>query len=263
MNLALQWGADVIMAGFDMKATGGRKHWHPDHKGNNPNDGLFKGWIRAFRELYPRAWDRIKIHGNSAIDKYIRTPLVPPCEGVMAVLRSGGWCTSEYAERLAQSVEEQGIRCVTLTDMNPRCETIPLKHDWPGWWSKLEMCRPDIKGDWLCMDLDTLVLGDINPLMVQRPALLGEYYRKQLNSGVMYLTEPARKLVWRRWIRSPDKWMKEFRGDGEFIRDTIGHLCMDIRDVGGLHSYKVDGLKPDTRILIYHGQPRPHETRHW
>jgi hypothetical protein len=85
-----------------------------------------------------------------------------------------------------------------------------------------------------------------------------------LESGVMYLTAPARRMVWDRWMEKPEAWMKAYNGDGPFIRDTIGRISADLRElVAGLHSYKVHGLRPDTRLLIYHGQPRPHQTRHW
>ena len=261
VNLALQWGYDCILVGFDMQATGGRKHWHADHKGNNPTEGLFQRWIRSFREF--GHGHRIKVVGDSALH-YDRTPLVPPCEGVIGVLRSGGWPTSEYAERLSKAIVERSTRFLCLTDMEPDCERLPLLHGWPGWWSKLEVCRPDIKGDWLYMDMDTIVVGDIEPLKVQRPAMLGDFYHPKLEAGVMYLTEPMRRAIWERWITDPDRWMAEYRGDGDFIRDTVGHISSDIRDVGGIYSYKVHRSIPeDARLICFHGDPRPHETRYW
>lgn len=267
LNLALQWGCrEIYLIGFDMKYRDGKKHWHPDHRGNNPTESQLDSWVRGFHEIRGRVKDRVKIVGDSAID-YPRAEfdeLRGHCEGVIAVLRSGGWPTPEYAKRLADTLP-QSVKYRLLTDMEvPGVDCIPLEHDWPGWWSKMEVMRPDIEGDWLYLDMDTMVYGDISPYLdLRRPCLLGDYYRPILETGVMYLTANLRHRIWKRWIESPDRWMHEYKGDGHFIRDTVGHLCGDIREVGGLHSYKVHGLQPDTRLLIFHGQPRPHETRLW
>jgi len=165
------------------------------------------------------------------------------CQGVIGVAKSGGWVTPQYPQRLYQDTN-----ALILTDMDLPFKTLPFHHDWGGWWCKMEIMRPDIKGDWLYMDMDTLVIGDIQPLLdVGQFAMLGDYYRPKLESGVMYLTEEIRAEIWEVWIANPQKWM-----------------AIDLRNtVSGLHSYKVNGLRNDTRLLIYHGQPRPHETTHW
>ena len=182
------------------------------------------------------------------------------CKGVIGVARSGGWVTPDYPERL-----HRDTNALILTDMNLPFETLPFQYEWGGWWSKMEIMRPDIKGDWLYMDMDTLVTGDIQPLLdVGEFAMLGDYYRPLLESGVLYLTEEIRAEIWALWIQDPERWMQEYRGDGDFLRSHFGHKAKDLRQlVSGLHSYKVNGKRKDTRLLIYHGQPRPHETAHW
>jgi hypothetical protein len=182
------------------------------------------------------------------------------CQGVIGVAKSGGWVTPQYPQRL-----HDDTGALILTDMDLPFKTLPFQHDWGGWWCKMEIMRPDIKGDWLYMDMDTLVIGDIQTLLdVGQFAMLGDYYRPKLESGVMYLTEEIRAELWEVWITNPQKWIEKYRGDGDFIRETVGHKAIDLRNtVSGLHSYKVNGLRNDTRLLIYHGQPRPHETTHW
>jgi len=263
LNLALQWGSpDVILCGFTMGAADQFEnvHWHKDHKGNNPSLDQLYSWGRVMDGMSKFAQGRIRVHGETSLTEFPQVELLPKCEGVIAVARSGGWVTPEYAIRL-----HRDTKATILTDIDLPFTTVPLEYDWPGWWAKMEIFRPEIRGDWLYMDMDTLVVGDIQPLKnVRRLALLGDYYRDLLETGVMYLPEWARKMIWRRWIQSPDKWMQEFRGDGDFIRDTVRDMAVDLRDyVSGLHSYKVNGLQDDTRLLIYHGQPRPHETEHW
>jgi hypothetical protein len=39
-----------------------------------------------------------------------------------------------------------GIRFVCLADTPVTCERWPLLDDWPGWWAKMELFRPDIEG---------------------------------------------------------------------------------------------------------------------
>lgn len=49
INLAVHFGAKrIILIGYDMKG----KHWHPDHKGNNP--GNFAQWIKNFSTMIPQ-----------------------------------------------------------------------------------------------------------------------------------------------------------------------------------------------------------------
>ena len=41
-------------------------------------------------------------------------------------------------------------------------ECVPLKRNWPGWWSKLELFDPELGGDFLFTDLDTLIVGPLD-----------------------------------------------------------------------------------------------------
>lgn len=72
VQLALQWGAKkIILLGFTMNHIGGKKHWHPDHAGNNPSVNCFLKWTAAFNRL-PMYVNRdiIKIYGESAITAF-------------------------------------------------------------------------------------------------------------------------------------------------------------------------------------------------
>ena len=51
-------------------------------------------------------------------------------------------------------------------------DVIPLAHNWPGWWSKIELFRDHgVGGRWLYLDLDVLITGSLNEL-VGHPAPL-------------------------------------------------------------------------------------------
>lgn len=58
VSLALYFGAArVVLLGFDMQMTGGRTHWHGDHRGKlgNPVDARMKFWLERFGELAKQA----------------------------------------------------------------------------------------------------------------------------------------------------------------------------------------------------------------
>lgn len=265
--LAATMGAQrIILLGYDCKyAKDGKRHWHGDHPKGLGNAASMPKWaaqfektaaqyrhveiVNASRETALRLWPRVDL------DKALS-----PRVSVYAVLKSGGWCGPEHAQRLAASIPGLTL----LTDMDvPGVNCVPLKHGWQGWWSKLELCRPDIDGDVLYFDLDTLIYGDVKPLMVGRDALLGDFYKPRLESGVMYLTEASRRKIWKRFTADPKGAMKQYRMDGKFFADCLPHAA-DLRKlVPGIHSYKVHGKRADTRVLCFHGKPRPDETELW
>ena len=87
---------------------------------------------------------------------------------VACVLKSGGDFTPEHVYALKNALNEHlpehRFYCFTDVDCMP-VWMIPLIHDLPGWWSKMELCRPDeIPGTVLYIDLDTVILGDLSPL---------------------------------------------------------------------------------------------------
>jgi len=201
-----------------------------------------------------------------------------PCEmnkpTVACVLRSGGeyhpwhvaWLHSQVARRLP------GLRFVCLSDVPVTCERLPLLYGWPGWWSKVELFRPEIKGDTLFFDLDTVIVGDLSTVAsVGRTTLLSDMgnadliARKAANSSVMYLTESDRAQVWERWIADPNGHMARYGelGDQAMIGEVL-YECDRWQDVlpGALLSYKIDvfpgeTVRADCAVVYFHGRPRP------
>lgn len=148
---------------------------------------------------------------------------------------------------------------------------MPLLYDWPGWWSKLELCRPDIPGDVFFMDLDTVVLGPLAPFMVpRRTTFLSDFYRPaQLQSSVMYLTASDRAYVWQRWMTDPAAHMAYFgtqragfNGDQNFFERVLSPRVARWQDdpATPVCSYKVHvrkGYRPTSGLVVFHGKPRP------
>lgn len=47
----LRGAARIVLLGYDMQCSGGRRHWHPDHPAPLKNTSNFAGRIRAMQQL--------------------------------------------------------------------------------------------------------------------------------------------------------------------------------------------------------------------
>ncbi|HSH43856.1 MAG TPA: hypothetical protein VK973_17170 [Arenicellales bacterium] len=151
----------------------------------------------------------------------------------------------------------------------PGVETIPLKYDWPGWWSKLELFRPDIDGDLLYLDLDTVVLSDVASLIEAaggKTTMLSDFYwPEHPASGLMYIAERDRAHVWREWMRTPQGHMgrrggRGTIGDQGFLGSVLSPQRWQDVAPGQVVSFKVHckhQIPSKARVVCFHGQPRP------
>lgn len=197
---------------------------------------------------------------------------------VVCVLRSGGEYKPTHVQALARQVD--GLVCLSDVPV-PGVPTIPLSHDWPGWWSKMCAFNPElIQGDLLLMDLDTVVLGSIDHLVaIGKTTMLSDfYYPERAASGLMYLTEDDRGAVWDRWMTTPERHMASCGslGDQKFVGDCLPRAARWQDEFPGqIVSYKVhvctrqqsrrgigNGSLPEgARVVCFHGQPRPWAVR--
>lgn len=186
----------------------------------------------------------------------------------VCVLRASREYTPAHAQWLAAQVPD----LVVLSDVEvPGVSRLPLLHDWPGWFAKMELFRPDLRGPLLYLDLDTVVLGDLSPLERSGPSrMLSDFYRPhQPASGLMYLTEEDRAKVWAHWMRDPAGHMRRARttqcwGDQGIIAEALPGVA---RWGSEAVSYKVHcqraGVPPaGARVVCFHGQPRPWGVKH-
>lgn len=190
---------------------------------------------------------------------------------VACVLRSGGDFDAEYVERLRDGVAKHlqaPHRFICLSDVDVPCERIALKHGWAGWWAKMELFRPDIPGDLLYFDLDTVPVGDLSEIAkVRRLTMLTDFHvPDHLASGMMYLPSADRGDVWWRWTKDTQRHMNANKGtgDGGFLRNLWGSRPSRWQNIvpGQIVSYKAHvrkaGKVPDgARVVCFHGVPRP------
>jgi hypothetical protein len=195
---------------------------------------------------------------------------------IYCVLRSGGeyvpWHVAWLHSQVARWLPDIPFKC--LSDVPVTCERVPLRYGWPGWWAKMELFRPDLLGDVLYFDLDTIIVGDIAPLVnISRTTLLRDVYAPQhLGSGLMYLTETDRGRVWERWSGDPEGWLRTHAsaGDQNMIELALGD-CQRWQDIlpGACLHYKVDvrdagAPLAECRVVVFQGKPRPwHVAEPW
>ena len=201
---------------------------------------------------------------------------------ILSVLKSGGDFKVRDVIRLRNMLRENitiPYEFYCLTDMHVVDVTcLPLIHGYNGWWSKLELFRPDlVKADRVVyFDLDTLILSNIDDMLMQNDQFIGlkpfNPQRAQLEGYVA-----SGMMGWRNnGVMTPilldfsfTYHINKYRGDQDYLSDLLPMLGVtpiywqDL--VGGIYSYKrhlihktsLRGM--DVRVVCFHGSPRPNE----
>lgn len=183
--------------------------------------------------------------------------------------------TPGHVKALHRQVEKWAplAEFICLSDIDiPGVECRALRHNWPGWWSKLELLAPELGGDFLYMDLDTIIAGPLDDFeQITKLTLLRDFYRdgkklrEGLGGGLIYLPAGAGREVWDEFTVNPQATMQLYRrGDQHFFEKFWLKSADRWQDVlpGQVVSWKVhcaakNSIPPDARIVCFHGQPRP------
>jgi len=206
---------------------------------------------------------------------------------VVCVLKQGGCYDLEYVRNLANGIRRHltaPYRFYCLTDVDPwhpqwfesnRIQHLPLRHRWPGWWSKIELFRPFLfTGRVLYLDLDTLVTGSLAKLAAYDGdfAILRDFYFDQgLGSAVMAWRAGDHGMIYERFKANALASARNFHGDQQWIAHCLDRLEVEpdrIQDLfpdlavsykpipGGAHLQE----KPKGASLVcFHGKPKPHD----
>lgn len=184
--------------------------------------------------------------------------------------------TPAHVQALQKQVERHApfasFECLTDVDV-PGVDCKPLEHNWPGWWSKMNLFSPTLKGDFLFMDLDTVIVGDLSDIgEVNTLTMLRDFYRdgKKLAEGLggalCFFPEADRAPVWEYWIKNPLLAMRlaGHKGDMQVFEQFYRNTADRWQDVlpGQVVSWKVhckNGVPPGARVVCMHGKPRPWE----
>lgn len=210
---------------------------------------------------------------------------------IACVLRSGGDFRPSHVAHLRAGVRAHLTlphRFVCLTDMGLDCETIPLRHGWPGWWSKLELFHPDMRalGPIFYADLDTVITGPLDDIVLgHRFTLLQSFWKaSRIGSGLM-AWDADLSAMYRTFALDPGRFMREYTtterwGDQGFIRDhwPFEPERWQTKFPGRVVSYKGHcrpgvpmqsasakecTVPAGASVVCFHGQPRPWQTKLW
>lgn len=198
---------------------------------------------------------------------------------VACVLKSGPEYRVEHVVALRDGVRRHlslDYKFACLSDLPAASfpsdvDVIPLRHGWPGWWSKLELLAPgQFDGPVFYLDLDTIVVGPLDGIVLgHRFTVLRNFWNdKRIGSGLM-AWDCDLSVIYEKFKQHPTQAMERYRtpekwGDQGFIKfhTPIRPDLWQVRFPGAVRSYKRDhvakgGISPGTRILCFHGQPRP------
>lgn len=190
----------------------------------------------------------------------------------------------EHVYALQKQIEQcykKPHRFICLTDFdNLKCDSIKLKYNLPGWWSKMELFQPDLVSKnpedvFIYFDLDTCLVSDITEL-IDYPHTMSALAEVSA-SGLVPGRFGSGVMAWR------GDWSHVYH---EFMKDTFGNIqkykvggdqhvlheaCPDFKPIqhiiDGCINYKYqlrdkENLPSESKIIYFHGLPKPWKVRH-
>jgi hypothetical protein len=203
------------------------------------------------------------------------------------MVRTGTKYGPEYVERLAAGVNRH-LRltgCRLLTDQPERFTGVHRvdvsDYGLGGWWAKMLLFRPDIRGPGpsLYLDLDTIALGDLSPLeaITHRFSVCGSFAREFGNpnwpccygSCVMTFGDGHwGGEIWDQFCRNRRWLMGLPHGDQQAIEALLPGVdrLQELLPSGFFMNYRElpahpAGPRPDASLLIFGGANKPHTAR--
>ena len=196
---------------------------------------------------------------------------------VLSVLKSGGSYDPEWVLKLERAVARHlsvphVFKC--LSDVEAPCERIPLKHGWPGWWSKIELFRPGVvNGPTLYLDLDTVLVGSIDALadMPDDFSIMRNLNMPHMpGSAVMWFKQAAPRAVYDTFAENPEHYISQYSdktqgcymGDQAFIWDAMNRKVKYLTDrvPGLIRSYRrhcMAGVPDGCAVVAFGGDKKP------
>lgn len=201
---------------------------------------------------------------------------------IASVLKTGGSVyNASYVNALANAIRDNvsiNYKFVCLTDdgtgLNENVhEVIPLIHDFPSWWSKIELFRPGIFDTKrvFYLDLDTVIIDNIDEIVTFDAEFAGlyDFYNfYKLGSGLMAWDTNSNSEIYTDFLLKSSTIIKNYKeGDQQWINEKRQKIYF-LQDnfPRQIVSFKKDCVKngeveipPSTKIICFHGEPRPHE----
>lgn len=157
-----------------------------------------------------------------------------------------------------------------------------------GWWYKMEIFNQqhNLQGKNLYIDLDVIIIKDLKifwDLILTNGLYICRDFNRQFipsfqgcNSSVMGWTNNSFDYLFRKFVLAPSENMSKFRGDQDFLQaasltrlfwpdDLAMSWKWECWRSGKINNdkYRSDKLqtfiKRETRLLVFHGQPKPEQ----
>jgi hypothetical protein len=166
-------------------------------------------------------------------------------------------------------------RFICFSDVGVPCERIPLKNNWPGWWSKIEIFSEVFDDTVLYIDLDTVIAGDITHFAEynHRFTMLKDFSKWDIpNSGLMAWNGDY-SFLYKTFTKGKDKYMIEYNkmprlGDQSFISEHQApyDFWQEVfpEQVFSYKKHILEKPKPaDARGVCFHGEPKGAGSSGW
>lgn len=168
--------------------------------------------------------------------------LIKPKLTFACVLKSGRMYGEDWVTRLKNGIARNcdfDFKFICLSDIELKeVETVPLIHNWPKYWSKIELFRPGIfEGKVVYIDLDSVVISKMNAFLNHKNGftMLHEWSRPKTQevyqSSVMMWDGDYRE-IYDIFKKAPDRYMAYFCRSG-WNKDNYGAVkYVNIGDQG-------------------------------
>lgn len=208
---------------------------------------------------------------------------------VAVVLKTGGWRNRtfrvEYTPAHVRWVRDMVAKhltiphefvCLSDVDIEGVC-TVPFRHDWAGWWGKIELFRHDLfVGERVFyLDLDTVIVDNINHIVGHDHKFttlrnMSSPKTDRIGSGVMAWHGDLSE-IYKTFRADPDMYMRKCQtsecwGDQGFIQ-PFARKCDRFQDLfpNEIVSFKTNlnhgDPAPENKIVCFHGLPKPQEIK--
>lgn len=184
---------------------------------------------------------------------------------IVTVLRSGPSWPAEYVYNFKKGVDKNitiPYEFICLSDIPLSVKTLPLNNIGKGFWTKLQMFRPELQltGPCLYFDLDTVIVDNLDEmisafikydfLMLEDPWIPGS------SSSAMMWWQGDYSRLWSEYLtKHEDEWGWEYRskkryGDQAYIMERVNHSLIQkvIPDPNSIIRYSPKASKEGVKI---------------
>lgn len=187
---------------------------------------------------------------------------------VLTVHKSGGQYKPAHVRWMRDQLKHYNF--YVLSDVvYPDVNKINLEHGLPGWWSKMELFRPDIERGFLYVDLDSVIvqgedIKTLHELKRDKLTMWKDHHRKkEYNTSIMWVEGAECDRIWREFHNNKEEIMANYRDDQGFISEVLGDVesLYDNTDIQSYKVHRLDTHEPKAPVVTFHGKPKPWDVK--